>query len=420
MKKIWIYMVIFLLIAFAGNVHAMEVDILGGIDVHGFISQGYMESSDNNYLANNSSDGTFGFNEMGINFSKQLTDKLRIGLQIFSRDLGAIGNNDIVLDWAFADYRWKDWLGLRVGRIKAPHGLYNETRDIDMLRTSIFLPQSVYTELNRDTMVAINGLGVYGNVTAGMAGGFSYYLLGGTMDVDNDEGNGAVRQANDQGIVNVSEDFDFEEVYVAALEWQAPVNDLPFVDSLKLKWTYRTSDFTITYLTTSDFPFFGAGYEGVSEPDGRHAQYVYSLEYTWENLMMAFEFTQVRSELITNFALPVPASSTNWLKQQGYYISAAYRVNNWFETGAYYSRYKADSEDPNGGGVDTFGIPNYDPNHRAFLHDYALSLRFDINEYWVAKLEGHYMNGTAICLDMDNDSYKRHWIMWAAKLSFSF
>ena len=171
-----------------------------GIDVHGFVSQGYLYTKDNNYLANNSSDGTFGFNEAGINFSKQLTDKLRIGLQIFTHDLGAIGNNEIILDWAFADYRWKDWAGLRVGRIKAPHGLYNETRDMDMLRTSIFLPQSVYFEVYRDTMSSINGVGVYGDIPTGVAGMFSYYLLVGTSDVDGDDSVGAVRQFDSSGI----------------------------------------------------------------------------------------------------------------------------------------------------------------------------------------------------------------------------
>jgi len=424
MKKIWIYLLMGLFMALAGNLHAMEVDLLGGIDVHGFVSQGYIESDDNNYLANNSSDGTFGFNEIGINFSKQLTDKLRIGLQIFSHDMGAIGNNEIELDWAFADYRWKDWLGLRVGRIKAPHGLYNEIRDMDMLRTSIFLPQSVYNELNRDTMLAVNGLGVYGNVPAGPAGGFSYYVLAGTMDLENDESKGSVRVANDSGILEVSDDFDYDEAYIAALEWQAPVSDLPFVDSLRLKWTYRSSKFTIPSVSTSSFPL-GAGIEVFAFPDDRHVHYVYSLEYTWEDLILAFEYAQTRAKLI----MDVPALSMQipqWSKERGYYVSATYRVNDWFETGAYYSKFLADTEDPNGESVDPLGNPMYDPNHKAFRHDYALSLRFDINEYWVAKLEGHYMSGSAQCLSMDNlDSsgnvdLKRHWILWAAKLTFSF
>ncbi|GBC63154.1 hypothetical protein DENIS_4147 [Desulfonema ishimotonii] len=86
---------------------------LGGVDIHGFISQGYLKSDDNNFLGN-SEDGSFQFNEMGINFSRELTDKLRIGVQFFSRDLSAVGNNDVVVDWAYGDYRWR-----RLGRADA-------------------------------------------------------------------------------------------------------------------------------------------------------------------------------------------------------------------------------------------------------------------------------------------------------------
>jgi len=143
MKKILVFGVLSLFILYAANIQAMEVDLLGGIDIHGLISQGFLKSDDNNFLANDSEDGTFQYNDMGINFSKKLTEQIRLGLQLFARDLGDIGNDDVELDWAFADYRWKDWLGLQVGKIKFPHGLYGETRDIDALRTNILLPQHV-------------------------------------------------------------------------------------------------------------------------------------------------------------------------------------------------------------------------------------------------------------------------------------
>ncbi len=401
MKKVFICAVISLSLALAGNIHAMEVDVLGGVDVHGFVSQGYIKSQDNNYLANNSSDGTFGFNEIGINFSKQLTDQLRIGLQLFSHDLGAIGQNEILLDWAFADYRWKDWLGLRVGKIKAPHGLYNEGRDTDMLRTSIFLPHSIYNELNRDTMVAITGLGFYGDVPAGPAGNFSYYLLGGTSDVKGDEDNGAVRQFNSSPDFEVTGDFEFDSVYIAALEWETPL------EGLRLKYTYRVSEL--------DIPALAGGVADVNYEIDKHSNYVYSLEYTWNDLVLAGEYTQVRSDSqVTLDATGSVVSDLGIMKNHGYYVSAAYRFNDWFEAGTYYSKYYADSDDKDGN--------TYDPDYLAWLEDYVLSLRFDINEYWVAKIEGHLMDGAALCLGIDNDldDLEDDWYMIAAKVSFSF
>lgn len=155
MKKIikFVFTGLIFLIATA-NICGAESDV----EIHGFISQGYLDSSDNNFQARTDA-STFEFNEFGINFGKELTDKLRLGMQIFSKDIGPYGDNEVTLDWAYGDYRWKDWLGVRAGKIKTPHGLYNETRDVDILRNWIFLPQSVYPELTRDATLSLIGGG---------------------------------------------------------------------------------------------------------------------------------------------------------------------------------------------------------------------------------------------------------------------
>jgi hypothetical protein len=140
-----------------GNLQAVEGEIGPyPIDIHGFISQGFLKSDRNNFYAK-TQDGTFQFDEFGLTFGVDLTDRLRGGIQLLARDLGEIGNNKVEIDWAHLDYRWRDWLGLRAGKIKVPYGFYNETRDLDMLRTSIFLPSSLYAEDIRDAYNAIQG-----------------------------------------------------------------------------------------------------------------------------------------------------------------------------------------------------------------------------------------------------------------------
>ena len=78
------------------------------IDIHGFVSQGYIKSTGNNYLSIKCKEGSFEFNEAGCSFSIQLTDELRGGIQLLSRDIGDQGNNEFLLDWAYADYHYKD------------------------------------------------------------------------------------------------------------------------------------------------------------------------------------------------------------------------------------------------------------------------------------------------------------------------
>src|SRR4051794_10513728 len=61
------------------------------VEIHGFVSQGFLVSSQNDYLAATKK-GSFEMSEVGINFTKELTPDLRIGLQLFARDLGPLGN----------------------------------------------------------------------------------------------------------------------------------------------------------------------------------------------------------------------------------------------------------------------------------------------------------------------------------------
>ncbi len=87
-----------------------------------------------------------------------------MGIQFFARDFGDQGNNDVIIDWAFADYTWRDYLGFRFGKFKTVQGLYGQGRDIDILRPTVLLPQSVYNENMRDFIVGVEGAGLYGNI----------------------------------------------------------------------------------------------------------------------------------------------------------------------------------------------------------------------------------------------------------------
>src|SRR3989441_10214875 len=156
---------------------------LAELQIHGFISQGFLLTSANDYLAH-SSEGSFEFTEIGLNFTLPATDRLTLGLQIFSHDLGPIGDYRATLDWYSLDYHWRDWLGIRAGRVKLPFGLYNDSSDIDAARTSVLLPQSIYPAQNRDFLLAQTGGEVYGYRDLGAAGGLDYRLYGGTIFLD--------------------------------------------------------------------------------------------------------------------------------------------------------------------------------------------------------------------------------------------
>src|SRR5580700_6393562 len=174
-------------LAFASRAQAIELGTEGdvtSVEVHAFVSQGFILTTHNNYLDNDTTHGNFQFSEIGLNFTKSVTDNLRVGLQLFAQDLGPTGSFDVTFNWFYLDYRWKDWLGFRAGRVKIPFGLYNEINDIDSARVPVLLPQSVYPIQNTNYLLAQTGAELYGYIKSRRAGALEYAGYAGTILVD--------------------------------------------------------------------------------------------------------------------------------------------------------------------------------------------------------------------------------------------
>jgi hypothetical protein len=357
---------------------------MGQLQVHGFISQGFLFTSDNNYLAN-SSRGSFEFTELGLNFSLQPMDRLTLGLQIFSHDLGPIGDYRATLDWYSVDYHWQDWLGIRAGRVKLPFGLYNDISDIDSARTAIFLPQSIYPAQNRDFLLAQTGFELYGYRGLGAAGGLDYRMYGGTIFLD-------IRPQPGSPVTAV--DLNVPFVAGGRLMWAAPVEGLRLGGSLQF-----------LRLETHLLVPSSSGQVAVNLPV---MLWVASVEYTVHDLLLAAEYSRWRVRTESSNPSLVPEGLT--FSERGYAL-ASYRVNSWLQAGAYYSLL----------------FPNV--NQRGTLagrqHDAALTLRFDINRFWLVKVEGHYMHGMAGLSSSLNgnqplSSLQPDWALFAVKTTAFF
>jgi hypothetical protein len=80
-----------------GSASAVEVPLaflstnLPPLDVHGFVSQGFLYSSDYNYLAE-SKGGSLEFTEIGLNVSCDPFPRTRIAAQAFAFEVGQAGN----------------------------------------------------------------------------------------------------------------------------------------------------------------------------------------------------------------------------------------------------------------------------------------------------------------------------------------
>jgi hypothetical protein len=404
-----------LFLVLAETAYTMESQV----DIHGFVSQGYIQTTDNNYFGE-TEDGSFEFNEFGINFAKELTDSLHVGIQFLSRDFGSNGNNEVNIDWAFGDYRLTDWLGLRAGKIKTPKGLNNEFRDVDMLRTPIFLPQSIYPEILRDVDLALTGIGIYGNIGLSVVGNLSYQVLYGTQNVDPNE---SVSQAL-QGVTAFetpieNDSIDVDKKYVISLLWETPL------DGLRLGATYDYSDITATAHTTAAVPgVFEEGDIMVSDFD-KYQNIVLSAEYTLGDLVLTGEYLRsVKDYDLIQNGSPFPIRPTVDIISDGWYLAASYQFIDWFRLGAYYSESYYDEDDRDGESLTTYGN---DIPHRAYFKDICLTTNFLINEYLILKLEGHSFTGTygVSPLDQEPDENgkifaEEDWYLFAAKITIGF
>ena len=70
--------------------HAQEFKVFDRtVQVHGFGSQGFIHTDQNNWLTMNTANvGSGQFTEFGANASTDITDRLRFGAQFYDRELG--------------------------------------------------------------------------------------------------------------------------------------------------------------------------------------------------------------------------------------------------------------------------------------------------------------------------------------------
>ena len=383
---------------------------LGDIAIHGFVSQGYLYTNQNNFV-DRTEDGTFEFNEAAINFSMEPLKDLRIGLQIMSRDMGDSGNNDLYLDWGYADYRWKDAMGFRVGQIKVPMGFYNQNRDIDFLRTFIFLPQSIYSENYRAFRTAYRGAEIYGNVSVGNFGDLEYEILGGTPEMDTDEPLfQALYGLYAEGIL--TSEYRDPSIYLdyglaGAVRWNTGIDGLRFgVSNLWAKAIAESTIIGSPYALGADVAF-------TYELDYDYF-YVVSAEYLWKNFKFSAEYSRKKSN--TDVTYESITTLNTKAVAEAYYGSVSYRFSDLLELGTYYSELYPDIDDRDGSEASS---NNLEPQK-----DWTVSARLDVLQNMAIKFETHFIDGTADLLNINHTDgmagMKDNFILYAVKCSVNF
>lgn len=374
-------------------------DFVESIEVHGFISQGAIKSSANNYLGR-SHRGTLGLSEVGINFSKQLLPDLRAGVQLFARHLDGTGDFSANFDWFYLDYRFRDWLALRAGRMKVPFGLYNEFNDIDAGRVPILLPNGVYPTNNRDYLLAQIGAELYGYVPFGVGGSLEYRAYGGTFVFPESH--------------PIADGFrldSFETPYVlgARVIWNTPLRGLRLAGSgqvLRIEANYSAQPGVAEL-----FVMLGLappGFNGRLNLDIPAVLWLVSAEFARDDLLVTAEYG--RWHVSFDASVPTIFPPTDVEREQ-FYVMASYRFHDLLWPSIYYAALFPDISDRSA------------PSRHQ--HDVALTFRLDLNDFWLLKIEGHYLDGTAYLDSVKNegvplDELTESWWLFVARTTLYF
>jgi hypothetical protein len=335
------------------------------IQFHGFIAEGFAASNQNNYLTMDTSKGTFAMTDGGVNVSSQLSDHLRVGAQVYDRSIGQLGKWHPVLDWAVVDYKFKDWFGIRGGKVKTTLGLYNDTQDTESLHTWAILPQATYSLDLRATNIAHTGGDVYGNISLRKAGSVAYTGYAGLRSFDPYGGYYYFSEAAGFNIEQISghtEGFD--------VRWNTPISGLVVGTS----WVNSTINRAGKFIAG---PIAGFPYGITDNPERTMAAYLEFVRGKWH---FAGEFRklnnidEITSPVFGKSAFPFDAGD------EESYASAAYRVSKRFELGSYYSHFHVNT--PTSG----------DPNTR-HINDTTATVRIDLMSHWDLKVEEHFIRG---------------------------
>jgi hypothetical protein len=344
---------------------AQSLDDLN-IQIHGYATQGFLYTTQNNILTTSSRNGSPAWTEAVVNVGAQPIPKLRIGVQARYFLLGNFGNA-ITLDWAAADYKADDRFGVRFGKVKTPSGLFNEIQDIDPSYMWSLLPQSIYPISSRNSELAHYGGVVYGTLKLGPSmGKLEYRGWGGERKLASDDGYFINQQESGLILPNGIGGA----ILGAALHWRTPLNGLMIGASDGKEFLWNDP------LTAGNGALTGSeSINPLNTPS-------YFIHYEKDKVMVAGEYSRLEGSLGIDFTgQPVEAERFDFGE---WYGMASYKLTSKLTAGVYDSQ---------------------SVNHQAELgparysKDWAISGRYDFNQYLYAKAEQHIIDGTSVGYD---------------------
>lgn len=368
----------------------------GEVRVHGFLTQGIVLTSDNNFLGD-SEDGSLNFRELGLNLSWRPRSDVQLSAQLLARDAGRLDEGDAALDYAMLDWTPLSFesgrAGVRVGRVKNPFGLYNTTRDVAFTRPGAILPQSIYFEVSRNLELASDGIQFYAE-RYGEAGNLYVRAGVGYGQVDSKSTEAAFLGRDFPGHL----DSNLLRLLNVTFEGAGGRYVLGFTSAAgSMDYESRSGEFL---------------------QDGRvhFRPIVFSAQLNREKWSLTAEHFL---EYLRYRGLGALSPDRN-VVAQSYYLQGTYRPAPKWETFLRYDVFYADRDDRDGRkSAALTGLPRF----MGFAKDRTAGVRYDVTSQFMVRAEYHRIDGTAWLSSLENPdpmALERRWDMFVLLFSFRF
>jgi hypothetical protein len=371
---------------------------------HGFFSQNFIASDENNYLGS-SSDGSFKSNEAALNASWLATESLQFSLQGLYKQTGNSKPKGGRLDYAIADWRILDNFsrvaGVRLGRLKNPYGFFNETRDVAATNISILLPQSIYIDYLSQLIHSSDSMGFYGHSELDK-GTLAFNVQYGRPILNEDVTRSIVASGSSTG------EFSDERAFFARLSYE----DASGLWRTALMYTNFRGHFDPG---PNDFLL------RLSEGKLNVDLFIWSLEFNVHDLQITTEIQRRNIHLDEIYPFDIKEQNLSYYLQFAYNFSTAFKIYVRrdeafrFKDDKHGKSYIDDSKAINPATETQF--------HSAFAKDTTLGFRYSPSFEWSFAMEVHQIDGTYWLPDLENrdvQNQKRYWNMFLAQIAYRF
>ncbi|MFZ1850657.1 MAG: hypothetical protein WAU15_00210 [Nitrosomonas sp.] len=388
----------------------------GDLQFHGFVSQGYIVTTDNDVFGNSDNGGSFGFTEAGLNVSLRPLPRLLVSAQMLSRRAGEGNTGMPRLDYGFLDYRLysheANQFGIRVGRLKNPFGFYNDTRDMAFTRPSILLPQSIYFDRTRNLGLSGDSVQLYGDAAVSSWGTFStQFGVWLPIVTDGDTEISLLGTRPSQSLGHLNRDVS----YIGRGLFESNDKSIRLaISGIWLNSSYDPNNRLKDPMGPGAFQF---------------TPIYFSAQYNTERWSLTGEYALRSFKYDNNFGLDVKGEKNNPLNGldmtgESFYVQGDYRFNPKWEGFIRYDVFFADRSDRNGSKwVAEDSIKRKGLEHSRYARDFTVGLRWNITPEFMLRAEYHHVNGTGWLSRLDNPipaQTVNEWDLFAIQASYRF